>query len=261
MYCTNCGAEIEPTDARCPYCGMLNPYGAEKEYMEKLEGIRKETASLGDMPKGEVRDEVKKSTKKILVIAGIVIGIIAALVITGIAIEKRQERKWEKQEREEMAFERKYFGELNELYEAGDDDAVMDFWTAHQDEKGSWALYDWEHSDYYIYYYPFEAATATARQIVSDGGPTDEFMRDDLGFGIYGALSMLFDYDAQGMSFALKGRDRERADAIRDESEVFLREDLHLDSDAQYDLYKSCCDKDGYLDSKLCRDARVKLFQ
>ena len=36
MYCTNCGAEIDENDASCPYCGYLNPYGAERKYMKDL---------------------------------------------------------------------------------------------------------------------------------------------------------------------------------------------------------------------------------
>ena len=43
MYCTNCGAEIDENDASCPYCGYLNPYGAERKYMKELEVIRVKT--------------------------------------------------------------------------------------------------------------------------------------------------------------------------------------------------------------------------
>lgn len=260
MYCTNCGAEIAPTDARCPYCGMLNPYGAEKEYMEKLEGIRRETASLGDMAGDEVKSEVKKTSKKILVIAGIIIGLIAGLIIAAFLMERHQDRQWEREDREEIAFERQYFDELNELYDSGDDQAVMDFWMLHEEETGGSALYDWEHADYYVYYYPFDEAIAVSRQIMAKGGPSDSGERDDLGFGVYGALSLLYDYENNEFINTLKGRDKERADAIAAEGEALLMEDLGLDAASQTELYKSCCDKDGFLSYQMCCDALNNLL-
>ena len=39
VQCFNCGAVHSVDDPRCPYCGALNPVGAEKAYMNKLDDL------------------------------------------------------------------------------------------------------------------------------------------------------------------------------------------------------------------------------
>ena len=40
--CSNCGGSYDEKEPKCPYCGMINEVGAEKEYNDKLNKIRKD---------------------------------------------------------------------------------------------------------------------------------------------------------------------------------------------------------------------------
>ncbi|MBQ0059983.1 MAG: zinc ribbon domain-containing protein [Lachnospiraceae bacterium] len=87
MFCSNCGAEITLNDKNCPYCGMLNAYGAERAYMKELEQIRKDTENLegldGEDLKKEVKGQVKSIFKVLLFIAfGIIAFIVALFILT-----------------------------------------------------------------------------------------------------------------------------------------------------------------------------------
>lgn len=58
--CPACGAEYEDTLPKCPYCDLINYKGAEKEYLEKLEGVRQDMSELADVPEEAVKAELKK---------------------------------------------------------------------------------------------------------------------------------------------------------------------------------------------------------
>ena len=40
--CTNCGAVFDAGEPKCPYCGHINPMGAEAKFLRDLEKTRKE---------------------------------------------------------------------------------------------------------------------------------------------------------------------------------------------------------------------------
>ena len=54
IVCTSCGASFDKDEPKCPYCGTLNPYGAEKEYKEKLEDIREKLDVVDDIAKAAI---------------------------------------------------------------------------------------------------------------------------------------------------------------------------------------------------------------
>ena len=37
--CINCGAQINTSDTKCPYCGYINVEGAEKKFLSDLDEI------------------------------------------------------------------------------------------------------------------------------------------------------------------------------------------------------------------------------
>ena len=73
MYCSSCGGELTEKDAKCPYCGSINPLGAEAEYMEKLEYLREYTESLGNKAPLEYERQLKHHGNFALKIFAIVI--------------------------------------------------------------------------------------------------------------------------------------------------------------------------------------------
>ena len=40
--CPNCGAVFEAKEPKCPYCGHINPMGAEAKFLRDLEKTRKD---------------------------------------------------------------------------------------------------------------------------------------------------------------------------------------------------------------------------
>lgn len=75
--CPNCGAEIENEVTKCPYCGYINVTGAEKKYMDDLEDIKEDLASVQEEPVKALKAGFSKGTKVIVW----TIGILLALVI------------------------------------------------------------------------------------------------------------------------------------------------------------------------------------
>ena len=54
MMCPNCGASFSEDEPRCPYCGTLNPGGAEIEYLPRARSVIRD-AKLDAVP--EVCDD------------------------------------------------------------------------------------------------------------------------------------------------------------------------------------------------------------
>ena len=54
IICENCGAAMNTSDAKCPFCGHLNEIGAENAYMNELYETEEEMAELVD----EKRDDI-----------------------------------------------------------------------------------------------------------------------------------------------------------------------------------------------------------
>ena len=263
MTCTNCGAGFDRNEPRCPYCGMINPCGAEKDYLDKLDRIRKQTEDLGEVPGEEIRSELKKSSRLLIIILLVIGGIIGALSGLAFLASKHQENAWRRQEVEEMAFERQYFKELNALYDEGDDEAVDDFLNAHMEEAGSGALFDWEHADYYFYYYEPSRIIRSAREIaeaVREGEIPGKTDLSELAFGLTEALRLIYDSGDSRTYASLTGRDAGRAADFIGEAEAFLKDDLGLDDEGRQKINEACRDKDGYVSYKLCEKEIRRIY-
>ena len=46
--CPNCGAVFEAKEPKCPYCGHINPMGAEAKFLRDLEKTRKDMDQVDD---------------------------------------------------------------------------------------------------------------------------------------------------------------------------------------------------------------------
>ena len=79
--CFNCGAVHSVDDPRCPYCGALNPVGAEKAYMNELDDLKDETDQLAEDAEDDFGDNVQSNAKRIVLIAIIAI----AAAFTGLS--------------------------------------------------------------------------------------------------------------------------------------------------------------------------------
>ena len=74
--CESCGAEYDEAKVRCPYCGTAYLPAEENEYMEQLDGVRRELL--------DYRDSSEKGINKrlfSLIRGAILIVLVAALLI------------------------------------------------------------------------------------------------------------------------------------------------------------------------------------
>lgn len=85
--CVNCGGSFDEKETKCPYCGSLNIEAAEKEYMGKLETVRKDLDVVDDEAKEQYKSELKLFFKAFLS-AIVVVGIIALIVLTSMRTTK-----------------------------------------------------------------------------------------------------------------------------------------------------------------------------
>ena len=231
--CPGCGAEYDAAEAKCPYCGLLNPAGAEASYMKKMHAIRSDLQEMGDDVEEEYARRLKKQTRRI----GFIIGgvLVVVLILAGLFFGQTltYRHKEEVRDREELNFRKSYFDELNRIYETGDDEAVVEYMDFLYDKEGSSALWSWQHYDYYTVYNSYRGVEE-AREILTlaESGELDPRATDDY-IEILTLYTRCAIEDEKGSFYNLDElrlgkEERERAEAMRADERVYLREDLGL---------------------------------
>ena len=83
--CINCGAQINTSDTKCPYCGYINEEGAEKAYIDHLYDIRDNLDSVDEKAATEYGRGYGKVLKLILITLAVLLvisGIVYAIRLT-----------------------------------------------------------------------------------------------------------------------------------------------------------------------------------
>lgn len=140
--CPNCGAHFDAREASCPYCGYINPMGAEAKFLRDLEGTRKELDNVDEEAQDEYKSEIKKGAKsaaKTVVIIGVVIALIVGVFIY---IDNRTFGDKYDDYAAELAWEHDAFVEYDELYEAKKYDELMERIADDGEDHDVW---NWEH--------------------------------------------------------------------------------------------------------------------
>ena len=96
--CTSCGADYDASLRRCPYCGTATPEADEKEYMDKLEDVRRDLGEYGS----EGSKELKLGLGKTLRIMIVIVLAIAALIAGSIWLTGARARSDSQQKKEEF---------------------------------------------------------------------------------------------------------------------------------------------------------------
>lgn len=141
VHCQSCGAVYDRNLPKCPYCGATNPSGAEKAYMDKLHGIRRDMRGLSKVSAEETKRELRETggvLKKALLIIGLIF--LVLLVFVKIADVRRT-----RAEKEDYLWERETFAVMDAYYEQGDYEAMLKmYYEALQQNR---PIYRWEHID------------------------------------------------------------------------------------------------------------------
>ncbi len=145
--CLNCGAVFEAEEAKCPYCGYINPEGAESKFLRELENTRKELDNVDEEAASSYVREVKKGAGSVAKI--IAIALVVALVIAGgyLLLQKTVFNHDKGSYAEELVWEREHFKEYDAMFEAKEYDELMEAIANDGEEH---AVYNWEHYDEFM---------------------------------------------------------------------------------------------------------------
>ena len=148
IICDSCGGEFDSGLAKCPYCGTLNPSGAEKEYLGKLEDVHEDLEELKGVPEEEVRQALKRSGSylKRVIVAVVLLAVVAVggYYIWERAYDARLSNG--RSERENYLWEEENFPIMDKLYEQGEYDELVSFMSAAGEE--GYVTYNWEHYEF-----------------------------------------------------------------------------------------------------------------
>lgn len=152
MICPNCGAAIGVKEPKCPFCGYINVPGAEEKFMRDLEKTEEQLNQIPQEQKKHYKKSMQKSSKVILITV-LIAGIIAALLIgLFFLLDNLFSSHYEYDPKAEMIWERENYPLLDELYEAGDYDGILEFeenmYRQNEQEETHHSIYNWEHSDF-----------------------------------------------------------------------------------------------------------------
>ena len=142
IICPSCGAKIEHTMEKCPYCDNMNLPGAELAYMEKLEDMKEDLAELENVPEQEAKKAFRKQGRKLLLIGGILAALVVGILSIGTFLEHRDEME----HREQILWLREYGMQWDEWYEAEEYELLINAYKTEL-EKGS-PTWCWEHYDF-----------------------------------------------------------------------------------------------------------------
>lgn len=142
IICRQCGAELAPGTAECPYCGSAYAPEAERAYMRRLDDIREDLDDVGDTGIEVSRTEIRRTGRRTALIIGLILAAGAALFLLFGLFRNRENMD----NRREYAWRQEHLQELDALFEAGDYDALIKAFEDARDQGHD--LYDWEHYEF-----------------------------------------------------------------------------------------------------------------
>lgn len=240
MNCSNCGAEIRENEVNCPYCGVINPRAAEKKHMTQLEGIRRQTEMLEDVAGHEARSGRQKAGRRAVVIFCIVAAVIGGLFLAVRALDRALMGD-DDYVRAEAAFKEKYFPRLDELYEAGDDDATADYMESLYGEEGSSVLPVWDHYKYMTYYMDY--ITVASVMELPPGEEPDVSMYEHV---LYAGIELIYQTE-DNSQHPMTAEEKEKVAGYKAEARQILEECLSLDKDTLEEAYQAGMAEAGFL--------------
>lgn len=213
MICKNCGAHFDDNLPKCPYCGEFHYAGAQKEYMEKLEGMKEDLDDLHETVPEMYAGELKKQAKHVKKIVLIILGILAALVLFFVASTFLLDHLGARDEKEVLLFTKEAFPIADEYYEAGDYDGLLEFYQTSIMENDNANFYNWDHYSFLICYENFSFFKSAAAKL-----NTKEFEEPDMHELFYSYISNR--YYQKG--YPMDEKDQKLAASFEDEMETVI---------------------------------------
>lgn len=191
--CPDCGAHFNIHAPRCPYCGNVNEFGDEEEYLRDLDVIREKLERAKNIPQESLKKEVAFQGKRvlkvfvtILVVAGIIAGIIAL-------VTNRMMKKDEEMTILQHSWQLETFPKLNAMYDSGDYDGIVkfvdDMYRMNEEEKTSYTIWNWDHYEWFMAYDKYIGA----RAYFEDKTAKDRYSEESKVFVFYDCMYLLLE--------------------------------------------------------------------
>ena len=248
IHCPNCGAIFSEQDTRCPYCGYLNPSGAERSYMDKLEKNRKRLDNVDEEAAGQYADEMKRHGKRAFLTVVIIAAVAAVLILGGILLGRILSRTGDdspEAKTEEMLWQRENFPRLDALYEEGDYEGLANLYREFLMEDADHELWQWEHYDLASYYDMY-------LQMKDDVQYMEENGAEPLDAADAFYVAAKFYYREYAVTRSIPAEDKEALEALREEVVPVLYDRLHLSDDDMENYRKSVFQDDSYVSWRAC---------
>lgn len=154
VVCENCGAEIDAHEAKCPFCGYINQAGAEEKYMQDMQEIKENLAQVDE----EIKDIVKKETKKvglIVLVTVLAIAVLLVIVLVIAVVSVRTIRRdmgysnlaiYEEEPLAAAKWNDEHLADMNAMYDAGDIEGLVEYYGKLEADGNIGAFNSWSHS-------------------------------------------------------------------------------------------------------------------
>lgn len=253
--CPNCGAMFDPHEPKCPYCEYINPAGAQEKYMQKLEQHRLKLDNVDEEAADFYHTEMKKKGRRL----ALTIGITVAVIILGIVFFALKDRffrpsyeRSSEDEIREIAWQRENFPKLDELYEAGKYDELLDLYNGFSRETPYHDLWNWPHfpfADCLVRFSLFTDSMESYPRYVREGNASA------LSSVVYAAFRFYYrDYDSDTR---LSESDLEFLDGLSAYATDIVHSKLNFTDEEMSELRSELYSK-GYIEFSACEDIAKK---
>jgi len=249
--CGNCGAKFHIDSPKCPYCNAINETGAEKQYMHKLDELKEDLSELPEEVEDIYKKEWKKTTKKVLLIFGIIAVIF--LLVAGIlySIHHWMENRYQPDIKAQLMWEREYYPKFDAWYAEGNYDAIVEVMETEYDNPG-YSMWNWEHYKFLTEYQAHElvmsrVGTMTDKEKANKN--TAQYMVGEV---------MRFLYFLREEDFSKE--EWEMVQSWRQDYEKILYEDMKFTKEEAEELYNEI-NNGGYISYSACDKYTAKIWK
>ena len=146
--CPNCGAVFEAKEPKCPYCGHINPMGAEAKFLRDLEKTRKDMDQVDDEARKAYGTEIKKGAKSTAKTV-LIVGLIVLLIIGGFILLEKTVFNYDYKGNyaDELAWQHERFIEYDIMLDGGEYEKLMEAIATDGEKHDVWS---WERYDEFM---------------------------------------------------------------------------------------------------------------
>ncbi len=256
MICPNCGGDFADWAPKCPYCGAMNYQGAERQYMEQLEEIREDMEELPEESEVHYQRHVRGAVKKIAVLAAIILAAGLAAAAGFFLLEKKEAAEYEARSRRRTAWEAEEFPRLDQWYEAGEYDRILEHSYELAMEEHEFNIYNWSH---YIFIGEYYEAYLDCLYLHQEKEAGEPFWTDMAPMALRSCIFLLYDTTEEKLEEQVEAMEQwgnglteeERAliqGTYQEQARQVLYEDLGMTAEQAQALYEESLTEDGWLD-------------